>query len=371
MGLAERFRQSNHVAEIVLIARKRLAIRAGNGQEKCKTYKTQGEAMMKQLLVHETTFARIETALKPYADRISPIIMDDEGDLKHPWGESEAGASIAYGTQDAYFSPAVQTFFQSLFALPNLEFFQSSAAGIEHPMLQAIGQKADRYASSHAQSEAIAEWVLWAGLEHLQNGAARRAAQAAQEWKRMDFREISDTHWLIIGFGGIGRETGKRLKALGAQVTGVRRSGGSDDDAHTIITPDGLAAALPTADAVLLSVPHTPETDNMANANFFAAMKSESLFLNVGRGALVDEDALLAALDKGPLAHAALDVVREEPLPKGHAIWTHPKITLTPHIAALTEQAKIRTDRLFLKNLGKFFAGEPLHNTVPKTSFGK
>jgi phosphoglycerate dehydrogenase-like enzyme len=355
-------------------------MRARNGQDKRKTYKTQGEAMMKQLLVHETTFARIETALKPYADRISPIVMDDEGDLKHPWGESEAGqikggkseavTSIAYGTQDAYFSPAVQTFFQTMFALPNLEFFQSSAAGIEHPMLQAIGQKASSYASSHAQSEAIAEWVLWAGLEHFQNGAARRAAQAAQDWKRMDFREISDTHWLIIGFGGIGRETGKRLKALGAQVTGVRRSGGSDDDAHTIITPDGLAAALPTADAVLLSVPHTPETDNMARGEFFAAMKPDSLFVNVGRGALVDEDALLAALDSGQVAHAALDVVRQEPLPMGNAIWTHPKITLTPHIAALTEQAKIRTDRLFLKNLGKFFAGEPLHNAVPKTSFG-
>lgn len=325
---------------------------------------------MKQLFVHETTFARIAPDLEPYRGRISPLTLDDEGNLKHPWGESEAvSGAIAYGTQDAYFSPAVQSFFQTMFSLPNFEFFQSSAAGIEHPMLQAIGRQAQRYANSHAQSDAIAEWVLWAALDYFQNGKARRAAQAARDWRRIDFREISDTHWIIVGLGGIGSETGKRLRALGAQVTGVRRSGGTDPGADRIIAPDALGRALPQADAVLLSVPLTPQTENMAGADFFAAMKNGSLFLNVGRGALVDEEALLQALDNGPLGHAALDVVREEPLPESHPIWTHEKMTLTPHIAALTEQAKIRTDKLFLENLARFFEGQPLKHGIAKSAF--
>lgn len=324
---------------------------------------------MRQLLVHATTFARLETALETYKDQVSPIILDDEGHLKHPWGKSEAGAAIAYGTQDAYFSPSVQTFFQTLLSFENLEWFQSSAAGTEHPMLQMIGKKAGLYSGSHAQSDAIAEWVLWAGLDFFQRGPDRRAAQAAKNWTRIPFREISDTHWLIIGFGEIGQATGKRLKALGARVTGVRRSASESQAANTMIHPDNLMEALPTADAVLLSLPHTPQTENLSDARFFKAMKPGSLFINVGRGALVDEDALLTALDDGPLAHAALDVVREEPLPDSGTFWTHPKVTLTPHISALTEQAKIRTDAIFLDNLKRFLSNERLKNAVPKSEF--
>ena len=136
---------------------------------------------MRQLLVHAKSFARIETALKSYEDQVSPLVLDDEGGLKHPWGESEAKAAIAYGTQDAYYSPAVVTFFTTLFGLEQLDWFQSSAAGTEHPMIQATGKKANKFTGSHEQSDAIAEWVVWAGLDFFQGGRERRAAQSASE----------------------------------------------------------------------------------------------------------------------------------------------------------------------------------------------
>ncbi len=324
---------------------------------------------MRHLLVHEKTFARIEDALKSYSDVISPLVLDDEGDLKHPWGESEAKTAIAYATQDAYFSPAVMTFFQTLMGFEQLDWFQSSAAGTEHPIIQATGQKAALFSGSHEQSDAIAEWVLWAGLDFLQRGPDRRAAQAEQTWARLPFRELSNTTWLIIGFGAIGQATAERLKALGAHVTGVRRSGGSDPAADLILTPDQVVDALPNADVVLLSLPLTPQTENFSDADFFAAMKADSLFLNVGRGGLVDEDALLAGLDNGRPAYATLDVVLEEPLPADHAIWTHPKVTLTPHIAALTDEAKVRTDMIFVQNLERFLGSKPLINGVSKSVF--
>ena len=324
---------------------------------------------MRHILVHAKSFARIEDALKSYADHISPLVLSDEGDLKHAWGESEAEGLIAYGTQDAYFSPSVITFFQTLLSHERLDWFQSSAAGTEHPMIQATGKKADLFSGSHEQAHAMAEWVLWAGLDFFQRGPERRAAQAERKWARLPFKEIASTHWLIIGFGAIGEAGGARLRALGAKVTGVRRSAGASEHADEILHPDRLVAALPNADAVLLSLPLTPQTERMADAAFFEAMRSDALFLNVGRGGLVDEPALLTALDGSEIAHAMLDVVEEEPMSEDHPIWTHPKITLTAHISALTAQAAARTDQVFLENLERFLNGQPLRNQVAAKEF--
>lgn len=324
---------------------------------------------MRQLLIHAKSFARIEEALKQYADQISPLVLDDEGHLKHPWGESEAKSAIVYGTQDAYFSPAVMTFFKTMFELEQLDWFQSSAAGTEHPMIQATGKKASIFTGSHEQSEAIAEWVLWASLDFLQNGHARRDAQRERDWKRLGFRELASATALIIGFGAIGEACGKRLRALGASVTGVRRSGGQSEAADIIITPAEVEEALPHSDIVILSLPLTDATENTADAAFFAAMKPGSVLLNVGRGGLVDEGALIGALDRGIPERAYLDVVREEPLPKESPIWGHPKVTLTPHIAALTEGSRVRTDQIFLENLDHFLNNAAMRNLVAPETF--
>ena len=328
---------------------------------------------MKSILCHTQTFARIEDRLKPFAAEVYPVTMDDDSQIAHPWGGGDGAdvgdLSIVYGTQDIYFSKAAPTFFKLLMEAPSIDWFQSSAAGIEHPLLQAVGLKAGVYTASHEQSPAIAEWVIWAGLDHFQGGPERRAAQADETWQRMEFRELSDTHWLIVGFGHIGRASAQRLRALGAKVTGVRRTGGSDPDADRMIQPADMASALGEVDAVLLSLPLSPDTEGIADAAFFAAMRPGALFANVGRGKLVDEAALIAGLDAGRPGHAALDVTATEPLPKGHPIWSHPKITLTPHISALTEAAKHRTDALFLTNLEAFLSGGPLTNLIDKSAF--
>lgn len=324
---------------------------------------------MRQLLIHAKSFARIEEALKPFSDRISPLVLDDNGHLNHPWGESEAKAAIAYGTQDAYFSPSVMTFFQTLLGLEQLDWFQSSAAGTEHPMIQATGKKAALFSGSHEQSEAIAEWVLWAGLDFFQDGRARRQAQIDKNWTRLPFREIGGSNWLIFGFGAIGQACGKRLRALGTTVTGVRRNPAASDAADRVIKPNQALDALPDADVVLLCLPLTEATEDTAAAAFFGRMKPGSLLVNVGRGGLVDETALFAALDRGAPAHAYLDVVREEPLSEDSPIWTHPKISLTPHIAALTDGSMIRTDSVFLENIERFFNEQTLKNAVEREVF--
>ena len=180
---------------------------------------------------------------------------------------------------------------------------------------------------------------------------------------------MAGTKWQIIGFGAIGQACGRRLRALGVDVTGVRRSGGPDPAADRIVQPDAVSDQLGDADVVVLSLPLTPVTEDLADDAFFAAMKEDSLLINVGRGGLVDETALMAALDRGAPAQAYLDVVREEPLPPESPIWTHPKITLTPHISALTEGSKVRTDAVFLENLDAFLSGAPLRNEVKSDAF--
>jgi len=324
---------------------------------------------MRQLLIHAKSFARIEDRLKLYSDRISPLVLDDEGHLTHPWGESEAKAAIAYGTQDAYFSPAVMTYFQTLMGFETLDWFQSSAAGTEHPMIQATGKKAEQFSGSHEQSDAIAEWVLWAGLDFLQDGRARRQAQTNKNWTRIGFRELGSSKWVILGFGAIGQACGRRLRALGADVTGVRRQIGPTEAADRVLAPDQADAAIKAADIVLLCLPLTDATANIADADFFEGMKPGSLLINVGRGGLVDEAALISALDRGAPAQAYLDVVSEEPLPVDSPIWAHPNIVLTPHISALTDESMVRTDVVFLENLDLFLSGKPLRNAVSPETF--
>ena len=236
-------------------------------------------------------------------------------------------------------------------------------------MIQATGKKAAIFSGSHEQSDAIAEWVLWASLDFLQGGHARRAAQSEHAWKRLPFREIAGSNALILGFGAIGQACGKRLRALGTSVTGVRRRVGPSEAADRMILPSEARSVLPNSDVVILCLPLTDETEDTVDSGFLGAMKPDSVLINVGRGALVDESALIEALDQGKPARAYLDVVREEPLSSDSPIWGHPKITLTPHISALTEGSKVRTDKIFLENLERFLQGEPLRNLVSAETF--
>lgn len=325
---------------------------------------------MYECLLHLETFSRLEARLKPFSEDISPVIVSDSSEIGRPWGEAVCDGLIAHGNADIWFSPAVRTFAKYLHDAGRLDWFQSSGAGLENPFLQKVGKKAGAYTSSHVQSEAIAEWVLWAAFDWFGNGAARREGQAAREWRRVHFREVQATRWLIYGFGHIGEATGRRLKGLGAHVTGVRRSGQVSPFADRIVHPnDARRDEIGQADAILLCCPHTVETANLADADFFGAMKEGSLFLNAGRGALVDEAALLAALDSGRPAHATIDVTREEPLPPDNPLWTHPNLTLTAHTSALTSESRKRNDELFLENLAAFVRGEPLRNLVEPGAF--
>ncbi|MFN9926950.1 MAG: NAD(P)-dependent oxidoreductase, partial [Phenylobacterium sp.] len=188
--------------------------------------------------------------------------------------------------------------------------------------------------------------------------------QAARLWTRRAFREVAGSHWVILGFGAIGQGIAERARAFGAEITAVRRNPDPHPLADRMVPPARFADVAAEADVLVLCAPATAETRHIANAALFERMKSGSVFVNVGRGALVEEPALLAALDRGAPGHAVLDVFETEPLPTDSPFWAHPAVTMTPHASGVSSGNAPRNDALFLENLELWVAGKPLRNVA-------
>lgn len=319
-----------------------------------------------RLLIHETSYRRLQAEIDALAG-VEPLVMNAAGEVTLQ-GVSvpaeEANADAAWANADVFFSPVARGFMVAMLKSPGLKWVQSGAAGFDNPVFGQVVQKGATLTTSHGQAVGMADYVLWGVLDALQRGPVRRAAQAAGEWSRHPFREIAGQTWTIVGFGAIGQGVAHRARAFGAHIVGVRRNQAPDPAADRIAAQGDLPALLPQSDVVVLACPLTAETRHMADAAFFATLKPGAIFVNVGRGGLVDEPALLAALDKGVPEHAVLDVFETEPLPAESAFWSHPRVTLTPHASGMSAGNATRNDALFLDNLRRYVAGEPLANAA-------
>jgi phosphoglycerate dehydrogenase-like enzyme len=289
-------------------------------------------------------------------------IVDGSGAVV-PW--PEARPEVAWGTSDLFREGApVGAFFRFLVECPSLRWFQSPAAGYDSEPFVRMAEHGVRICNAHVNSLPIAEFVLRAVLDEFQGGGEWRRQQDEFTWRIHDWREVSGTTWLVVGLGHIGSAVAVRARALGATVIGCRRTPSGDDPADRTVTPDRLPDVVGQADVVVLAAPASPATDQLVDAGFLAAMKPGAVLVNVGRGSLVDERALLAALDTGTPAAAALDVFATEPLPPDHPFWTHPRVRVTPHNAAGGFGRFGRQADLFDTNLTRYLAGAPLEHDV-------
>jgi phosphoglycerate dehydrogenase-like enzyme len=183
--------------------------------------------------------------------------------------------------------------------------------------------------------------------------------------KPQQFTELNGKVLLIVGFGSIGRELAKRARAFEMRVWGVTRSGQGDlTHAEKIVATASLEDVLPYADYVVLAAPETSETKRLMGAAQMARMKPGARLLNVGRGSLLDEAALIAALESGALGGAALDVAEKEPLPPEDPLWKAPNLFITPHTSAVSDRLWARETDLFLQLLERWFDGRDLFNRV-------
>ena len=177
--------------------------------------------------------------------------------------------------------------------------------------------------------------------------------------------ELSGKTLLIVGFGSIGRELAKLVKAFDMHVWGVTRSGNADGNlAEKIVAGSELGAVLSEADYVVIATPETAETKKLIGAAEISRMKRGSRLINVGRGSLLDESSLIAALESGHLAGAALDVTSLEPLPENSPLWHAPNLFITPHTSAVSDRLWQRETELLVELLELWFGGQPMKNVV-------
>ncbi|WP_306151902.1 glyoxylate/hydroxypyruvate reductase A [Roseovarius sp. MMSF_3281] len=212
-------------------------------------------------------------------------------------------------------------------------------------------------------TQGMVDWVTGHTLRHHLNTDLHVMNQDG-EWRNFVPPLATDRPVTILGLGALGRACGEALAGLGFPVTGWSRTQKDVPGLHCLSGDDGLRAALSGAEIVILLLPMTPETENILNAESLALLPEGAAIINPGRGQLIDDTALLAALDSGRVGHATLDVFRQEPLPPEDPYWSHPKVTVTPHIASETRPKS--ASRVIAENIRRGEAGEPLLHLVDR-----
>ncbi|MBR9842933.1 MAG: glyoxylate/hydroxypyruvate reductase A [Rhodobacteraceae bacterium] len=217
----------------------------------------------------------------------------------------------------------------------------------------------------HGLTQGMREWVAGHVLRH-HLGMDLHIHGQDGEWRSYVPPLAENRPITILGLGALGQACGETLASLGFPVTGWSRSPKDVPGLTCLSGPDGLTQALSTAEILVLLLPNTPATENILNAETLAQMPHGTAIINPGRGPLIDDDALLAALDSGQIGHATLDVFRTEPLPPEHPYWTHPKVTVTPHIASETRPST--ASEVIAENIRRGEAGEPFLHLVDRNA---
>ncbi|MDX2270354.1 MAG: D-2-hydroxyacid dehydrogenase [Cyanobacteriota bacterium] len=257
-------------------------------------------------------------------------------------------------------------------AAPALRWQHTLSAGVNH-LLNPSHLSRNIILTNGAGIHAIpvAEFTLGLMLDHVKRLHNLHQLQTDHEWdnswRNGNFlRELSGATVLIIGAGSIGQAIGHRANAFGMRVWGSRKHPEPLPSFEKVVGSSEWYTLLPEADFVVLALPLTPETKEIINADVFKAMNPTAYFINIARGALVEEPALIMALTEGWIAGAGLDTFAVEPLPPESPLWSLPNAFITPHISWSSPNTRQRTAELFLDNLHRFRHGLPLRNVVDR-----
>jgi phosphoglycerate dehydrogenase-like enzyme len=260
--------------------------------------------------------------------------------------------------------------------MPRLQWVQLWSAGADglqqYPELAGLPFKLTTTSGMHRQQ--ITEHIFGLLIAWNRRFPLAFACQSRREWRRIplgDVAVLEGKTMLILGYGAIGRKTAQVALAFGMRVIGLRRSGPPvprEEDGVTVVSAAKLREQLPEADVVINILPLTAETRYSFGAAEFAAMKKTALYVNVGRGATTDPDALIQALRSGTLAGALLDVTEPEPLPENSPLWDMDKVILTGHYGGFRPDYDDVALKIVRENLGRYVRGEPLLHLVDKSA---
>lgn len=252
---------------------------------------------------------------------------------------------------------------EAILGAPSLKWVQASGAGVDHWMPWDPGKVTITNASG-VHGDMMSQYTAWAILNHQLGlpGYARR--QAARQWNKVLHESAVGKTLVVVGFGRIGQEVGKLAKAMGMRVIGVRTRPAPSPAADRVVGVERLHEALGEADYVSIILPLTERTRGFIDARAFAAMKKGAYLINTGRGKIVDERALIEALESGQLSGATLDVFATEPLPPDSPFWAMENVIVLPHATGDAADWHMRVCELFCDNLARWREGKPLRNVV-------
>jgi phosphoglycerate dehydrogenase-like enzyme len=264
-----------------------------------------------------------------------------------------------------FFSTAVSDVWA---AADSLEWIHITAAGVDSLLFDELRDSAIVVTNARGVFDRpLAEYVLGAVIAHAKDSRTSFDLQQRHDWRHRETRSITGATALVVGTGGIGREIARLLRAAGLVVRGAGRRAATDDpDFGEVISSDDLAAEAGWCDHLILAAPLTAQTRGLVDAAVLDAMKPDAHLVNIARGPMVDESALLAALTERRIGGATLDVFDTEPLPPEHPLWDAPNVTITAHMSADVVGWRDALAAQFAANVQRWLAGEPLLNVVDK-----
>jgi len=312
------------------------------------------------VLVSDFIEERYGTALSAAAPAMPRVILRTGGRVEG----DVAAVEVVFFSGDCYPARAPE-FMGVALGAGALRWLHTFSAGVDHPVFRGLLARGVRVTtSSGASAPAVAQMAILLLLALARGLPAHVATQRERRWAPRQGDDLEGKIAAVVGLGPIGLEVVRLAQALGLRVIGMRRRPTGDEPCETwpMARFDELLAR---ADYVVLALPLTPDTHHLLDAAALARMRPSARVVNVGRGELIDETALAAALRAGRLAGAGLDVFEAEPLPETSPLWELPGVIVTPHVAASTPTTHHHAAELFVDNLGRWVRGEPLRNEVP------
>ena len=296
-------------------------------------------------------------------------------DVQVVWADSNGNLDGDASDAEVYLNPGLlkpEVLDKVLNAAPALRWQHTPSAGVNH-LLTATALSRDIILTNGAGVHAIpiAEFVIALMLDWAKDLGKLHQLHSEHTWDyrwkdRFFLQELFDKTVLIIGAGGIGQAIAQRASAFGMRVWGSRKRPDPLPYFEKIVGEHEWYDLLPAADFVVLAIPLTHETKGIIDAKVLQTMHSSAYLINIARGALVDEVALLTALTEGWIAGAGIDAFVTEPLPPEHPLWSAPNVFVTPHISWSSPHTRKRTVDLFLENLHHYRTGQPLKNVVDR-----